>query len=99
MEIVMKYTNVKWDHHNPNIPIEIFRECDNDYWETRKIEYFRDGKIVIASIDIKESEAMLSDRPFTPNSEMSKIDGYFEKDITVEQFDSIWEKVTKEQRR
>ena len=39
----MEYLKVKWRHHHPDEPIEIYSEINQDRWEVRKVEVFRDG--------------------------------------------------------
>lgn len=41
----MGYLRVEWTQHNPEMPVEIYSELDEDRWEVRKVEVFADGRV------------------------------------------------------
>jgi hypothetical protein len=44
----MKYLLVQWIHSFPDEPVTLYSELDDDRWERRKIEVFRDGSVGFA---------------------------------------------------
>src|SRR2546429_8879452 len=40
-----QYQRTEWRHENPNNPVDIYSELDEDRWEVRKVEVFADGRM------------------------------------------------------
>ena len=55
----MQYIKVLWKHELADEPVLLYSELDDDHWETRKVEVFRDGQLGYASAD---SETGSTDR-------------------------------------
>jgi hypothetical protein len=47
----MTYFKCKWNHAYRDEPVLLYSELDEERWETRKVEIFRDGKMGFASRD------------------------------------------------
>ena len=45
----MKYIDVKWLHESEAYPVRLKSELNDQRFETRKLEFFRDGKVGFAS--------------------------------------------------
>jgi len=39
----MNYIRVRWKHSDPDFPILLYSELDEERWEIRKVEIFVDG--------------------------------------------------------
>lgn len=46
---VASLISVQWLHSNPNYPIELLSELDNERNEVRKVEIFADGRMQFAN--------------------------------------------------
>ena len=83
----MKYTKLHWRHNSPDNPIVIFSELDEEFWEVRKVEFFREGPPRVASELTRPT--FLSDQPFT-SLEVST-PALTSVEITREEFETAWE--------
>lgn len=43
MSEAKSYLRVEWVHDIPNEPVILFSELDDEMWELRKVEVYRDG--------------------------------------------------------
>jgi len=88
----MKYMKVKWIHDFPDDPVLIYTEIDDDLWEHRKVELFRDGRKGFADKDEEVGGSRLGLEPW-PDLEQLRLDPEFEvEEITKEQFQAVWER-------
>jgi hypothetical protein len=88
----MKYIRVKWKHTNPDEPVWLFSEVDQDGNEQRKLECFRNGFCDFASVDNSTGTTKLSTGPL-PEMEKIARDPEFEPvEITKEEFETVWNK-------
>lgn len=86
----MKYLKVKWIHDNPNYPVVIISEFEDDGWETRKVECFADGRRGIAPPDDDRLGTGLSIEPI-PSIEEIGLDPQFEPEwFSQEEFEEFW---------
>jgi len=44
----MRYQLVEWNHGEPGHPVRLFAEVDDEGWERRKVDGYRDGSLVRA---------------------------------------------------
>jgi len=51
----MTYFKCKWNHTFPDEPIMLHSELDDQRWERRKVETFRDGRMGYADLLITRS--------------------------------------------
>lgn len=86
----MRYFQVDWLHENNEYPISIFAEIDDEGWEIRKIEVFRDGHKGFAENFENEGETMLGEKPW-PEIEVIVSDDQFKaRELTSAEFESEW---------
>ena len=86
----MTHIVVTWHHEHPDEPVELFSELDDERFEVRKVEVFRDGRKCFAHasshsgntalgiVPVPLLEEIASDRQFTPRT------------ITKEEFEAAW---------
>jgi hypothetical protein len=88
----MKYIFIEWIHTDVNEPNELYSELNDDRFEVRKIELYRNGKAGTADLHHESNGAMLSYEP-VPDLEIIGMDPQFKtKEISEEQFNILWEK-------
>lgn len=95
----MRYICVKWIHDYQDEPVIIYGEVDDEGWELRKVELYRDDSVGY-SYDNKEVKSMgLSIVPIPPIEEIAAAGPEFEPtEISKDEFEQIWrEKVLKEE--
>ncbi len=89
----MKYIRLKWNHSNPDEPVWIFSELDEDDREVRKIECFRNGFCDVATATVSSGTAALMTRPLPDLKALARRDPEFEPvEITQEEFEEVWNK-------
>jgi hypothetical protein len=59
-------------------------------WEVRKVEIFREGPPGIASATLSTRDAMLSEKPIPPISEIASDPQFEPREITKEEFEEVW---------
>jgi len=86
----MEYIFVQWIHNDDNYPIELFSELDDDCYELRKIEVYKDGHFGLASTDIQIGETCLGDVPVPPNHEIANSKEFKPAAILAGDFERKW---------
>ena len=87
----MQYSRLQWTHSSPGEPIEIFSEYDENGWERRKIEMFKDGSVSFASITESIGDSKLSLIPRPPDEEVVDEPEFRVFEMTKEQFERAWD--------
>jgi Domain of unknown function (DUF6881) len=88
----MNYIRAAWHHSFPDEPIVLYSEMNEERWEVRKVDIFREGPPGIASATLSTRDSMLSEKPIPPISEIAS-DAQFEpSEITKEEFEEVWSK-------
>ncbi len=86
----MIYLCVKWNHSFPDMPVLLYCELNDQRWETRKVDIFRDGSKGYASADSSAGDTGLGELP-TPSHEEIVSNPVFEPtEITQQEFDEVW---------
>ena len=57
----MQYIRTIWVHDFPDFPVEIYSEIDEERWEVRKVEIFRDGSATYADLTRSTGKTGLSE--------------------------------------
>ncbi len=83
---------IKWNHHNPEYPVEIYNETSDDLWETRKVEVFSDGSLGYADSESSSKTTGLGIEPIPPLSEIAKNPEFELIEIAKTEFERIWER-------
>jgi hypothetical protein len=86
----MRYLDVQWIHTDPDDPIELVSELDDDAYETRKVEIFRDGSMGFASEKESFGSTQLGDQPVPSLEEIAADPQFKPRWISKEEFEALW---------
>jgi hypothetical protein len=86
----VKYIRVTWMHSLPNEPITLFSELDDDRYEVRKLEIFRDGSAGRASADASAGQTVLGEVPVASLDEINADPQFQAEEITQSEFEAAW---------
>ena len=87
----MRYLRVAWDHDEPDDPIALFSELDDDSREVRKVEVFRDGRMGFADARESSEATRLGLAPVPDLAEIALSSEFRPAEITREEFDRAWD--------
>ena len=86
----MKYLRVKWLHTLPSEPIVLLSELDDDRYEVRKLEIFRDGSVTRATPEMSIGSTVLGELPIPSIDEINADPQFEAEEITQSEFESAW---------
>jgi len=86
----MRYILSLWKHDCSDEPVTIYSELDDDSYEVRKIEYFRDGLIGHADRNGTTGRTRLGLAPVPEIQEINLDPQFLAVEIHREQFELIW---------
>lgn len=90
----MRYIKVIWQHIFEDEPYAFYSEIDANAYETRKIEFLKDGTLLgFASGDLTWGDAILSDQMIPSVSEINEDAAFDAIEITALDFENIWNKI------
>ncbi len=88
----MKYIRLKWNHTNPDEPVWIFSEVDENGKEVRKIECFRNGFCDIATASGSSGTAAILTLPLPDLRVLARDPEFIPVEISKDQFEEVWTK-------
>jgi hypothetical protein len=86
----MHYIKVDWIHGIAHEPTELYSELDANRREIRKVEVLREGTASYASSEASAGSSRLSELPIPTLQEIAHDPQFLPKEITAEEFESIW---------
>ena len=86
----MTYILVTWHHDNPDYPVELYSELDDERFEVRKVECFRDGRRCFADAAGHSGNTTLGTAPVPPLNEIASDRQFTAREITKEVFDQAF---------
>lgn len=86
----MKYIRVIWVHSLAQEPVTLFSELDEDRYEVRKLEIFRDGSVGRASEDASVGQTALGELPIPSLDEINSDAQFQAEEITQSEFEAAW---------
>lgn len=86
----MRYMRVEWRHSHPNEPVTLYSEVDDDGYELRKVEVFRDGHVGFASPNEKLGGTELGEKPIPSIAEIAADSEFQPSAITQDEFERAW---------
>ncbi|WP_407841415.1 hypothetical protein ACE1OC_41330 [Streptomyces sp. DSM 116496] len=86
----MRYIKVTWTHNFVDEPVLYLSELGEDDYETRRVQFFRDGHSEWADQDHETSTTGLSEIPFLEPEEISKQSEFSAKLINADEFEQAW---------
>jgi hypothetical protein len=85
------YVCGEWFHDFAHEPCCIYSELDDERYETRKIEVFKDGTTTRASTeDLKSDSMALADQPIPSVEEVNAYPEFHMKEISAAEFEDLW---------
>lgn len=90
--MALQYLRVSWSHDYDQEPVEYFSEVDEDGRELRKVVRYRDGRWDWADKFRDTDEIGLSEVPISPVEEIKSDDEFDGELISVEAFESAWQR-------
>ena len=88
----MKYLRVKWTHTNPDEPVWLFSELDEQGRELRKLECFRSGFCDYATPTESTGNTSLNARPISALTGSAHDPEFLPVEISQEEFEKVWKK-------
>jgi hypothetical protein len=82
----MTYILVIWHHDHPDDPVELYSELDDERFEVRKVECFRDGRSYFADAAGHSGNTRLGLVPVPPLDEIASDRQFTAQEITKEVF-------------
>jgi hypothetical protein len=86
----MTYFKCKWNHTFPDEPIMLYSELDDQRWEVRKVEVFRDGRMGFADGEREFGGSGLGLVPTPPLAEIAADPEFEPVEIAQLEFESVW---------
>lgn len=84
------FIRVRWIHESSNEPVELWSELDDQRFEVRKVEIFRDGRIGYADRAKTIGGAMLGTVPVPQLNEIATDSAFKPEEISQEAFEAQW---------
>ncbi len=91
----MRYIEVSWIHEFRDEPIRLVSELDPESFESRKLEFFRDGSVGFASHDVHSGGTELGTCEIPPLSKINSSGEFSSKEISKAEFEMLWYKYAK----
>ncbi|MFD9057065.1 DUF6881 domain-containing protein [Streptomyces albidoflavus] len=86
----MRYVKVAWVHDFADDPVLYLGELGDDGYETRKVQFYRDGRSEWADESFETATVGLSEISFPPLEEISSQPEFTAQVITPEEFERAW---------
>lgn len=86
----MSYIAVKWLHTSSEEPVLLLSELDEQRWEVRKVEIFRDGTAGFADTTRETPTTALGQLPVPPLTEIASDPEFEPREITQTEFEVTW---------
>jgi hypothetical protein len=87
----MEYIDVKWLHSNLEDPIRLVSELGPGRFETRKLEFFSNGRVGFAAKAGSSQGTRLGERPVPPIAEINVQAEFSGTEITASDFETLWD--------
>ncbi|MDW4910815.1 hypothetical protein RB628_37240 [Streptomyces sp. ADMS] len=91
----MKYLKVVWHHDFPGEPVTLFSEIDEERYEVRKVEVYRDGRHEFASEVTSTGATMLGEIETPSIEELAEQEEFTPTEIDHQEFETVWRRATR----
>lgn len=95
----MHYIRVQWHHDFADDPVDLYSEIDNNRYETRKVEHYRDGRADYADSTMSTGTTLLGELPIPPIEDIAEQPEFTPAEITAPEFERVWVNATRRHRR
>ena len=95
----MEYLKVSWIHEDDNFPILLYSELDEERYEVRKIEIYRNDLFGLASLNCEYNGSILGAGPVPDTTEINKEPEFIVHETTKEEFEEVWMRYTSSMKR
>jgi len=85
------FIQVKWHHHLPDEPVEIWSELNGHREEVRKLEVWADGRTGYAVSDTEVGGSRLSETPIPPLDTIAADPQFEVKEVSRFAFETRWD--------
>jgi hypothetical protein len=87
----MNYIHCLWIHNFVDEPVVLVSELDENRFETRKVEYWRDGRVNLADENTPENNVVqLGLYPIDSLEDINSDRQFYAVEITKEDFERHW---------
>ena len=86
----MRYIHCLWIHAHPEEPVVLVSEVDVKWYETRKVEIWRNGRMGWAGKNGSSQGTQLSVYPLGTVEEINSDREFSAMEITMEDFERYW---------
>jgi hypothetical protein len=86
----VKYVKTSWRHDFDDEPVLIYSELDEDGYESRKVEVFRDGRSEWSDENHQTDDIGLSEIPFPGADEIAAHPEFDVEEIALTEFERVW---------
>ena len=86
----MRYQQVRWQHDFPDEPVELFSEIGPDDWEVRRVDRYRDGRLLWSDDTGAGPGDGVGQAAFDPIDVINADPEFVATEITAQQFDRVW---------
>ena len=88
--INMGFVKVYWRHELSDQPTELYAELDDQRWEVRKVDVFRDGRMTWADERRFTGNSGLGLVPTPELDELAQDPQFQPAEISGEEFEDVW---------
>jgi hypothetical protein len=84
------YLHVTWHQDFDNEPVELYSEQDDEGWQTRKVDIYRDGRMDYADERTSTGTTFLAEIPVGPIEEIAADPQFSPRWISSDEFERQW---------
>jgi len=86
----MEFIDVAWRHNNEADPVRLVSELNSDRYETRKLEFFQDGRVGFASAVASSGNTEVGVVAVPPIEEINSDPQFRASSIEKQEFETLW---------
>ncbi len=84
------YVLVEWLHTASDEPVRLYYELDEERYERRKVEEYRNGVLHLADAAHGQGNTFLAWEPHPPVDEIQKDPQFHVSELTAKEFERVW---------
>ena len=85
----MQYLHVMWEHNFIDEPQEIYMELNDERFQERVLEFYKDSKIAYATCNY-EYNTFLAKEQYPEVNEVNSTEEFYAEKINKEEFEKLW---------